>query len=247
MRGIAVIEYTEFKNKIIYYFQKYGIEYDGRIIDNFYKFTLFLLSENEKYNLTSICTPDEIITKHYIDSIIVLKYFNIQKNAKIIDIGTGAGFPGLPLYIMRGDLHLTFVDSIGKKISFVKSAVQKTNGDLKNFVFHAGRAEEYGKNPAVREKFDMAVFRAVAKLSVLCEISAPFVSSGKFMIAYKSKNAKNEIAEAQNALYLLDLKIAETIEFDLENENRTLIVIQKSNPTPMKYPRRFSEISKNPL
>ena len=242
-----MIDYKTFENKIICCFQKYDICHSADIINNFYIFTNYLLSENEKYNLTSIADLDEIIIKHYIDSVIMLKYIKIPENAKIVDIGTGAGFPALPLYIMRNDLQITFLDSANKKINFVKNAAEKINGNPKNLIFYHGRAEECGKDPKIRETYDMAVSRALAKLSVLCEFAAPLISPGGFFISYKGKNAESEINDAQNALKSLDLKIAETIKFDLENENRTLIKIQKTNATSPRYPRKFSEMIKRPL
>ena len=244
--GTVVVEYNCFKEKIIHYFDKYNILHSESIINDFYKFTVYLLSENEKYNLTSITEIDEIIVKHYIDSIIIQKYFEIPQNAKVIDIGTGAGFPALPIYIMRKDLHVTFLESIGKKINFVKNAAEKIESP-QDFVFLNGRAEEYAKEPGLREIYDIAVFRAVAKLSVMCELSTPFVKPKGYLIAYKSKNANSEIHEAQNALTTLGLKITKTIEFELENNARACVIIQKQNPTPMKYPRKYPEIIKNPL
>jgi len=224
-----MVEFEIFENKMRYYLKKYNINYNDAIINNFYIFTKYLLSENEKYNLTSILQIDEIIVKHYIDSIMILKYFKIQKNAKIIDIGTGAGFPALPLYIMRNDLRITFLDSTAKKINFIKNAAGQINGEPKEFIYYSGRAEQYGQNPKIRESYDIALMRAVAKLSVLCELGAPYINPEGFFVAYKGKNAENEITEAQNAIKRLDLQITETVKFELENETkRTLIKIQKS-------------------
>jgi len=213
----------------------------------FYALTEYLLSENEKYNLTSIKNIDEIILKHYIDSLMPLKYFEIPENSKIIDIGTGAGFPALPLAIMREDLCLTFLDSANKKINFIKNALEKIRRDNRDYLFHCGRAEELGRDIKVRETYDFAVSRAVARLNVLCELAAPFIKPGGYFIAYKSKNAPEEISEAANALKILDLKIDEIKEFELGEDKRVLIKIKKLKNTSTKYARNFSNITKNPL
>ena len=204
-----MIDYKTFEEKFIYYFKAYALDYNEKIIKDFYSFTDFLLSENQKYNLTSIKNIDEIIVKHYIDSVMILKYFDIPENSKIIDIGTGAGFPALPLYIMRKDLQITFLDSSNKKINFIKNAIK---GD---FMFYCGRAEEFGRDINIRETYDFAVSRAVARLNVLCELTAAFIRPGGYFIAYKSINAHDEIAEAKNALKMLELEIEDTVEFDL--------------------------------
>jgi len=237
-----------FEEKFIFYFKKHDIDFDEKIIKDFYIFTNYLLSENEKYNLTSITDIDEIIVKHYIDSVMVLKYFDIPENSKLIDVGTGAGFPALPLSIMRTDLKMTFLDGSNKKINFIKSAVDNVSN---NFIFYCGRAEDFGKKSDVRETYDFAVSRAVARLNILCELTIPFIKPGGFFIAYKSKNVDEEIFEAKNALKILDLTIDEIQEFNLKTENdnnkRVLVKIKKLKKTSPKYPRKFSDITKNPL
>jgi len=238
------------------YFDIYDIKYDENIIKNFYDFTKYLLSENKKYNLTSITDINEIIVKHYIDSVMILKYFDIPENANIIDIGTGAGFPGVPLAIMRPDLNITFLDSSNKKIKFIEKFAGAGIHNL-----YCGRAEEYGRDINIRESYDYAVSRAVARLNILCELASPFIKPGGYFIAYKSKAAHEEIIEAENALKILDLKIEKIIEFDLhvgrddpgapqnqtENNKRILIKIKKLKKTSPKYPRNFANITKNPL
>lgn len=235
-----------FKEKFIYHFDKYKIICTEKIIKDFYNFTNYLLSENEKYNLTSIKDIDGIIVKHYIDSIMPLEYFNIPENSKIIDVGTGAGFPALPLAIMREDLNITFLDSSNKKIKFIAAAQSIQNNP--QHLMLCGRAEEFGRDVNFRETYDFAVSRAVAKLNVLCELAAPFVKPGGYFIAYKSRSAHEEITEAANALKMLGLKIEETADFDLEGENkRILIKIKKLKNLSTEYPRNFSNITKNPL
>ena len=254
-----MIDYETFEEKFIYYFSVYGIDFDARIIKDFYIFTNYLLSENKKYNLTAIKNIDEIIVKHYIDSVIVLKYFEIPENAKIIDIGTGAGLPGLPLLIMRKDLRITFLDSSHKKINFIKNTAGLINTQAN---FYNGRAEDYGRKPDVRETYDFAVSRAVAKLSVLCEFAAPLIKPGGVFIAYKSRNIDEEIFGAERAFRMLDLAVTGIADFDLnvvcmggvsppanqrENNKRVLVKIKKFSETSPKYPRKFSDITKKPL
>ena len=235
-------EYKLFSNKLISYFEKYEIDYNEKIIKDFYNLTENLLEENKKYNLTAITDIDGIIIKHYIDSITILKYFDIPENSKIIDVGTGAGFPALPISIMREDLKITFLDSSNKKINFIKNITKD-----KNFDFYCGRAEDFGNNLQIRETYDFAVSRAVAKLNILCELMSPFVRPGGFIIAYKSKNIKDEISESSNAFKTLELEIYDMKEFDLDNNIRALIKIKKIKKTTPKYPRNFANITKNPL
>ena len=240
-----MIDYKTFEEKFIFYFKEYDINFiglNGKIIKDFYRFTDYLLCENQKYNLTSITDIDGIIIKHYIDSVIILKYFDIPENSKIIDIGTGAGFPGLPLSIMRGDLKITFLDSSNKKINFIKNAAAQA------YDLYCGRAEDFGRDLKIRETYDFAVSRAVARLNILCELAAAFINPGGYFIAYKSRNAHEEITEAKNAMKMLDLIIEDVVEFDDINENkRILIKIKKLNKTSLKYPRKFADITKNPL
>lgn len=242
------MDYETFAEKFAFYFKAYDIDYNEKIIKDFYVLTDLLLTENEKYNLTAIKDIDGIIVKHYIDSVMILKYFAIPENAKIIDIGTGAGFPALPLYIMRNDLRITFLDSSHKKINFIKHAAENIFGNYDKFIFYCGRAEDFGKKENVRETYDFAVSRAVARLNVLCELAAPFIYPGGYFIAYKSKNTDEEIFESEKAFRELDLTVTETAEFDLDGDNkRVLLEIKKLKKTPSKYPRSFSKITKSPL
>ena len=263
-----MIDYENFKKIFMYYFNEYDIAFNEKIINDFYIFTEYLLSENKKYNLTSITDIDEIIVKHYIDSVIIFKYFEIPENSKIIDIGAGAGFPALPLSIMRKDLKITFLDSSHKKINFIKNAATGIIRDHSTqFDFHCGRAEDFGRDLSVRETYDLAVSRAVARLNILCEFAAPFIRPGGFFIAYKGKNTGDEIFASENAFKALDLGIEKTAEFNLgkppsnaaafatpfqkgalgENNKRVMIKIKKLKKTSTKYPRKFSDITKNPL
>ena len=222
-------------------FKKYKIEADEQMIKKFYDFADFLMSENQKYNLTAIRGLDQIIIRHFIDSAVILNYINFPENAKIIDIGAGAGFPSVPVAVLRGDLLITCLDSSAKKINFIKSAAELLN--LKNLDFYCGRAEEL----KVREQYDFAVSRAVARLNILCELAAPVIKTGGIFCAYKSKNAEDELQECGNALKILGLELAGYVKFELESEERAFIMIKKIRGTPEKYPRVYSRISNNPL
>ena len=226
---------------IRYYFDKYKLDYDGRIIDRFNSFADYLAAENKKYNLTAIREPDNIIIKHFVDSAVILNYFNFPENSSIIDIGAGAGFPSVPVAIFREDLNITCLDSSAKKINFIKSAAEILN--LENLDFVCGRAEDL-KNRGV---YDFAVSRAVARLNILCEFAAPVLKTGGIFIAYKSKGAGGEIDGCGNAFKILGLELIHNIKFKLEDEERAFIIIKKSCETPGKYPRNYSQISKSPL
>ncbi|MCL2096020.1 MAG: 16S rRNA (guanine(527)-N(7))-methyltransferase RsmG [Oscillospiraceae bacterium] len=237
--------YNYFKEKFIYYFDYYNLDYNDEIIYKFYDFTNILTEENKKYNLISRLALDnigELILKHYIDSAIILKYFEIADGAKIIDVGCGAGFPSLPVAFMRPDLNISFLDSSAKKINFIRNAAGQNRG----LNFYCGRAEELARTD-LRESYDCAVSRAVAKLNILCELSTPFVKPGGYFIAYKSVNAEEEIRESKNAAKTFGLVIEDIKEFDLDNNRRVLIKIKKIKETPSKYPRNFANITKNPV
>ena len=196
----VTINYETFAEKFAEHFSRLSIDFTNAILHRFYIFAQYLLSENEKYNLTAITDIDDIIIKHYLDSAAVLKYVDIPENSSVVDIGTGAGFPSVPLRIMRKDLNITYLDGSEKKINFINDAlniIKETNksnntADMINTgedIFYRGRAEDAGNNLYFREKYDFAVSRAVAKLNVLCELAAPLIKPGGYFIAYKSKNA----------------------------------------------------------
>ena len=242
-----MIEQKIFEEKIKYYFGEYKIEIDEDKIDKFYAYANYLISENEKYNLTAIKNFEDIILNHFVDSVMPIKYFDLPNKSKSIDIGTGAGFPALPLYIINESFKFTLLDSSKKKLEFVKNATELIEKNPSNFLFVFGRAEEYANDINFRESYDCAFSRAVAKLNILCELASPFIAPGGFLIAYKSKNAESEIFESKNALEILGLKITETANFILGEKKRTLIKITKYKSTPVKYPRKYAEIIKRPL
>lgn len=201
-----------------------------------------LVSYNEKVNLTAITEKNEVFTKHFLDSILAVDA--IPVNASVVDVGTGAGFPSLPLKIVRPDIDITMVDSLNKRINFLNMLCEEMN--IKSTNVHA-RAEEFAKTN--REKFDVAVARAVAKLNTLLEYLLPLVKVGGFVIAYKGSNYEDELKEAQNALEILGGKVIHTIKLNLPNNygERCLIIIEKTHETPSKYPRGGNQPKLKPI
>lgn len=191
-----------------------------------------LVSYNEKVNLTAITEKHDVFTKHFLDSILSIDA--ISEGAKIVDVGTGAGFPSLPIKIVRPDVDITMVDSLNKRVNFLNYICEKLK--IKSTNVHA-RAEDFAKNN--REVFDVAVARAVAKLNTLLEYLLPLVKVGGIVIAYKASNVGEEFAEAENAMEILGGKVLKSIRFDLPNSygERHLVIIQKIKPTPKEYPR----------
>ena len=204
-----------------------------------------LLEWNQKINLTAITNPDEIIQKHFIDSITIAKY--LKKNTKLIDVGTGAGFPGIPLKIIRPDLRITLLDSLNKRINFLNEIIEKLElHDIKTV--HA-RVEEFAKNEKYREKFDYVASRAVANLATLSEYLLPLVKLNGEAICMKGAEIEEEIAQSKNAISVLGGKITKLDKFKLPMSGiyRSVIVIEKTNKTPNKYPRKPGTPSKEPI
>lgn len=190
---------------------------------------------NEKVNLTAITEDKDILKKHFEDSLSVLKALP-ENTESIIDVGSGAGFPGLPIGISRPDIKITLLESVGKKVAWLEHIIKKLN--LKNIKVLNGRAEDFGQNPDFREKFDVAVSRGVAELRVLAEYCLPFVKVGGLMIAQKNINSV-EIDKAKNSLSVLGGAIEAIIPIHIDGlEDRQLIVIKKISETPKNYPRR---------
>ncbi|MBO5328351.1 MAG: 16S rRNA (guanine(527)-N(7))-methyltransferase RsmG [Clostridia bacterium] len=212
--------------------------------ETFDKFSKMLIEYNKKYNLTSICDENGIKIKHFLDSIIGEKFF--AKGANVIEIGSGGGFPSIPLKIIRDDLKFTLVESTGKKCEYLKAVVDNFNFDCVQVLNI--RAEDGGKNVIHREKYDAVCARAVARLNTLCEYCMPFIKVGGRFIAYKG-DAKEEIEEAKNAIKVLGGKIlcVEEIELPFEAGKRNIIVIEKIKNTPSLYPRGNGKERKKPL
>lgn len=235
----------EFIEKISTQTQKLGIDITSQQAERFYLYTNMLLEWNEKINLTAITELDEIIQKHFIDSLTINKY--IKESASIIDVGTGAGFPGIPLKIVREDISVTLLDALNKRINFLNEVIEQN--ELTNIETIHARAEEAGKNKALRESFDIATSRAVAPLNVLVEYLLPLVKIGGKCICMKGSNAKEEIENSRKAISILGGKIEKIEELELPNSDikRTIIVIKKEKNTPAKYPRKAGTPSKMPI
>ncbi len=229
-----------------------GIAISDEQNEKFEKLTDLLLEFNSHTNLTAIKEPDEVAVKHYADSVAPLAFNIIPKGARVCDIGCGAGFPGLPLCIMRDDISLTFVDSTAKKLRFTKSAIDGLElGDQRTECL-AVRAEELVAQTGRREGYDVVVSRAVAALPVLCELCIPFVKRGGIFIAYKASGAPEELKAAKKAIATLggvvhDIKNIELPECKGEPQPRTLVIIRKEKQTPVKFPRSYAKIVKSPL
>ena len=195
---------------------------------------------NTRVNLTAITEPEDVAKKHFLDSLAAAPY--LKPNASIVDVGTGAGFPGLPLLILRPDLKVTLMDSLQKRLVFLEAVCKELK--LKAELVHA-RAEDAGQNPKYREKFDVALTRAVSALPVLCELTLPLVKVGGTSIAYKGDSAE-ELAASKNALSVLHAT-AERVVIPADYGARELVILTKNGTTPKQYPRKAGTPAKNPL
>ena len=237
--------YEEFEKDLTRYLKQLNIELNVEQIKKFYDFMNMLLEWNEKINLTAITEQNDVILKHFVDSLTVAKYLN--ENQKVIDIGTGAGFPGIPVSIIKNKNNYTLVDSLNKRINFLNEV--KGNLKLDNVTLIHSRAEELGRNKLYREKFDIAFSRAVANLTVLAEYLIPLVKTGGTVICMKGSNVKEEVEESKFAINELGGSIKEIKEFCLPESDikRNIIIIEKVKLTPIKYPRKAGMPAKLPL
>ena len=232
-------------DKILPRLLEFGLEPDQKVIERLNLYGNLLLEWNEKINLTAITEPEEVVVKHFYDCLLFLKNVDLPTGASVIDVGTGAGFPGIVLKIARPDIKLTLLDSLNKRINFLNEVLKALN--LEAETIHA-RAEEGGQNKLLREKFDFATARAVARLNVLSEYCMPFVKVGGHFVALKGPAAKQEAEEAQKAISLLGGEKLKIICENLtEDEQRCFCIIKKISQTPTKYPRNSAKISKQPL
>lgn len=221
----------------------YNIELSDEKIEMFDKYASLLVEWNSKFNLTAIKDPDGIVVKHFVDSLTVLSENKLE--GTLIDVGTGAGFPGLPLLISNDNLEVTFLDSTGKKIRFIETVLDEL-GLFANTVNL--RAEEAARDDFLRESFDYATARAVSNLRDLSEYCLPFVKVGGKFISMKSAKTEEEITDAKEAIKVLGGEIEKVKSFELADcGERTLVFIKKVRHTPTKYPRNYSQIIKNPI
>lgn len=234
-------------NKELFYetIKSFDINVDDSAFARLDKFAEMLIETNKSFNLTAIKEPDDVTIKHFADCLAIFKYVNIPEGAKIIDVGTGAGFPGLVLKLARPDIQMTFLDSTKKKLGFIENVLNECG--VSGEILHM-RAEEAAQLSKYREKFDFATARAVAALPVLSEYCLPFVKVGGTFISMKSAESNEEISEGKKAISILGGNIEEDIVFDLvENMPRRNILIKKNSQTPTKYPRPSAQISKKPI
>ena len=224
-----------------------GVKLDDYQTAQFMKYYELLLEWNGFMNLTAITEFDEVCTKHFIDSITLCKLLDCTKELSVIDVGTGAGFPGIPLKIVFPNLKITLLDSLGKRVKILNEVIGHLG--LEDIEVIHGRAEDFAKTDLLREKFDVCVSRAVANLSTLSEYCLPFVKIDGFFISYKSEKISDEMQAAKHAIALLGGDIYDQREFILPNSAiyRNLFQIKKIKATPKKYPRKAGIPSKEPL
>ena len=222
-----------------------GVKIDDEASDRFDKYAQMLVETNKTLNLTAITEPDEIVSKHFVDCLSVFNFVDFPKGAKVVDVGTGAGFPGVVLLIARPDLNITLLDSTKKRLGFVASVVGELG--LAAEIVHM-RAEEAGKTAEYRERYDIALARAVANMQTLSEYCLPFIKKGGIFAAMKGAKAAQELEAAQGAVRKLGGEIIKSEEFTLPVcGERTILKVKKISQTPPKYPRPSAQISKKPL
>ncbi len=226
--------------------EELNIRMTEKQLEQFLLYYEMLIEQNKVMNLTAITDYEEVMKKHFIDSLSLVKAYDLSKPVSVIDVGTGAGFPGVPLKIAFPNLQVTLLDSLNKRVSFLNSVIDALG--LTGIEAIHGRAEDFAKN-SLREKYDLCVSRAVANLSTLSEYCLPFVKVGGQFISYKSEKIAEEKIAAQNAIAILGGKVAAQMEFTLSDSDiyRNLFVIEKVKSTPKKYPRKAGVPGKEPL
>lgn len=239
--------------------EKYNIQYfeeglsqldlklSGRQIEQFIRYYEMLIEWNKLMNLTGITEYEDVINKHFIDSLSLVKATDLAGISSVIDIGTGAGFPGIPLKIAFPHLNIVLLDSLNKRINFLNAVIEELG--LENIRTIHGRAEEFAQKEEYRECFDLCVSRAVANLSSLTEYCLPYVKEGGKFIPYKSGKIDEELANSKNAIFILGGKLEKEVEFELPRTDmsRNLVVIEKVKKTPKKYPRKAGLPTKSPI
>ena len=225
----------------------FGIEVNDQMISDLKTYREILVDWNQKMNLTGIEEEKEVFIKHFLDSISAVSNGYIKDGISLIDVGTGAGFPGLPLNICLQNIKLTLLDSLNKRINFLQEVSNTVN--LKDVEFIHGRAEDFGKNSDYREQYDVATARAVAGLPILMEFCVPFVKVGGYFVCLKGPNANLELEESKMAMDILGLEFVEKIDIELPNEElkHNILVFKKIKNTPEKYPRKAGKPAKSPI
>lgn len=224
-----------------------GLQLTQEQYNKFIKYKELIQEWNEKVNLTAITEESEIIKKHFIDSIKAFKFEPLKNAKSIIDIGTGGGFPGIPIKIINENTDVVLLDSLNKRINFLNEVISELN--LKNITAIHGRAEDFSRESKYREKFDIAISRAVSNLRVLSEYCIPYVKLNGYFISLKGPSVEEEILEAKNTIGVLGGKITEVIQVEIEDSDlkHNLVIIKKVRQTPKQYPRKYGQISKKTI
>ena len=242
-----------FEDKMRASAKAFGIELDESKLEQLYTYYEMLVEKNKVMNLTGITEEGEVVTKHFADSLSIAKAVDLDEmrksisEPKLIDVGTGAGFPGLVLKIVYPWLHVTLFDSLNKRLVFLKEVIDKLS--LENVTTVHGRAEDFGHDPEFREQYDIVVSRAVANMSTLLEYCLPFVNTTGIFAAYKSVETDDELKNAEGALNKLGGKITGKVQFTLPETDmvRCIVTVGRNKPTPKKYPRKAGMPSSDPL
>ena len=225
--------------------EKLSVTLSEKQLEQFEKYYEMLIEKNKVMNLTAITEFHEVLEKHFLDSVSLIRVKNLHQPITVLDLGTGAGFPGIPLKIVFPELKVTLADSLNKRVLFLQEVIDELQ--LENIEAIHGRAEDLARDKKYREQFDLVVSRAVANLSTLSEYCLPFVQIGGEFISYKSGDCEEEVSAAKSAVFLLGGKIKETMKFDLGESGRSFITIEKVKGTPKIYPRKAGTPSKKPL
>lgn len=216
-----------------------GISLTEEQLRKFEQFSEELIEQNKVMNLTAITEPEAVAKLHFADCLALLKIEDL-KNRSVIDVGCGAGFPGVPLKLGEPTIDLTLLDSLNKRVNWLRRTMETMGVEVQCV---ASRAEEYGH----RESFDVATSRAVARLNILAELCLPFVKVGGCFLAMKAAAAEEELQEAKRAIALLGGKLERVAEYEIDGATRRVLVVRKVKPTPAQYPRRFAKIKQSPL
>ena len=225
--------------------EKLGISISEEQLEQFIRYYEMLIEKNKVMNLTAITDFDEVIEKHFIDSLNLFRFADLKADKTIIDMGTGAGFPGIPLKIAFPNLKITLADSLNKRIIFLNDVISELG--LTDIDTVHGRAEDLAKDKTYRENYDICVSRAVANLSTLSEYCLPFVKIGGQFISYKSGDCDEEITNAKSAIFLLGGRLNQIQKFEINDNSRSFVIIDKVNGTSKQYPRKAGLPSKKPL
>ena len=225
--------------------KKINITFTEKQLEQFRIYYELLVEKNKVMNLTGITEWDEVLEKHFLDSISLIRVIDLSQNISVLDMGTGAGFPGIPLKIAFPNLQITLADSLNKRVLFLQEVIDALK--IEGIEAVHSRAEDLARDKNYREQYDLVVSRAVANLSTLSEYCLPFVKIGGQFISYKSGDIEEEVVASKSALFLLGGKIKDTVKFELGESGRSFVLIDKTKGTPKTYPRKAGTPSKKPL